>query len=309
MNLQQLRILGEALRHDLNLTEVAKALNTSQSGVSKHIMDLERELGVEVFVRRGKRIVGLTEPGKELAVLVGRILLDLQNIKSVAAHFASRDSGHLALATTHTQARYSLPAVVSVFKQEFPDVELVLHQSGPAEIVAHLMSGRADIAVATEALDNYPEFATFPFYRWHHAVIVPKGHPLLRHGEMTIAQLAEFPIITYSEGFTGRARVDEAFAKAGITPKIAMSALDADVIKAYVELGLGVGIVAAMAVDPGRDKALQMVPSEHLFEANTTRIAVRRGNYLRGFACRFIQLCVPSLNEAEIRAASESDSR
>jgi LysR family cys regulon transcriptional activator len=309
MNLQQLRILGEALRRDLNLTEVAKALNTSQSGVSKHIMDLEQELGVDIFVRRGKRIIGLTEPGKELAVLVDRILLDLQNIKSVAAHFTSRDSGHLTLATTHTQARYSLPPLVSEFKKEFPDVELVLHQSGPAEIVAHLMSGRADVAIATEALDHYPEFATFPFYRWHHAVIVPAGHPLLRRGPITIEQLSEFPIITYSEGFTGRARVDEAFAKAGFTPKIAMSALDADVIKAYVELGLGVGIVAAMAVDPARDKALHRLPSEHLFEANTTRIAVRRGNYLRGFACRFIQLCVPSIKEAEIRAAIGSDPR
>ena len=303
MNLQQLRILGEAIRCDLNLTEVAKALHTSQSGVSKHIMDLEQELGVDIFVRRGKRLVGLTEPGKELAGLVDRILLDLQNIKAVAAHFTSRDSGHLTLATTHTQARYSLPPLVSQFKQEFPDVELVLHQSGPAEIVAHLMSGRADIAIATEALDNYPEFATFPFYRWHHAVIVPEGHPLLRRDAITIEQLAEFPIITYSEGFTGRARVDEAFAKAGITPKIAMSALDADVIKAYVELGLGVGIVAAMAIDPGRDKTLHRVPSEHLFEANTTRIAVRRGNYLRRFACRFIQLCVPAIRETEIRAA------
>jgi len=309
MNLQQLRILGEALRRDLNLTEVAKALNTSQSGVSKHIMDLEQELGVDIFVRRGKRIVGLTEPGKELAGLVDRILLDLQNIKNVAAHFTSRDSGHLTLATTHTQARYSLPAVVSEFKKEFPDVELVLHQSGPAEIVAHLISGRADIAIATEALDNYPEFATFPFYQWHHAVIVAKGHPLLRRGAITIEQLAEFPIITYSEGFTGRARVDEAFARAGVTPKIAMSALDADVIKAYVELGLGVGVVAAMAVDPSRDKALHLVPSEHLFEANTTRIAIRRGNYLRGFACRFIQLCVPSIKEAEIRAASSAEAR
>jgi LysR family transcriptional regulator, cys regulon transcriptional activator len=309
MNLQQLRILGEAFRRDLNLTEVAKALNTSQSGVSKHIMDLEKELGVDIFVRRGKRIVGLTEPGKELSGLVGRILLDLQNIRSVAAHFTSRDSGQLALATTHTQARYSLPPVVSEFKKEFPDVELMLHQSGPAEIVALLMSGRADIAIATEALDNYPEFATFPFYRWHHAVIVPQGHPLLGRDAITIAQLAEFPIITYSEGFTGRARVDQAFAKAGFTPKIAMSALDADVIKAYVELGLGVGIVAAMAIDATRDKSLQVVPSEHLFEANTTRIAVRRGNYLRGFACRFIQLCVPALNEAEIRAASEADPR
>lgn len=307
MNVQQLRIFGEALRQDLNLTEVAKALHTSQSGVSKHIMDLERELGVDIFVRRGKRIVALTEPGKELAKLVDRILLDLQNIKNVAAHFTSRDTGQLALATTHTQARYSLPPVVSQFKKEFPDVHLVMHQSGPAEIVALLMSGRADIAIATEALDNYPEFATFPYYQWHHAVVVPNGHPLLDRGTVTIEKLAEFPIITYSEGFTGRSRVDEAFAKAGVTPNIAVAALDADVIKAYVELGVGVGIVAAMAVDAERDRTLRALPSEHLFKANTTRIAVRRGNYLRGFACRFIQLCVPSITEAAIRAATEAD--
>jgi LysR family cys regulon transcriptional activator len=309
MNLQQLRIIGEALQRDLNLTEVAKALNTSQSGVSKHIMDLEHELGIDIFVRRGKRIIGLTEPGKELAGLVGRILLDIKNIKSVAAHFSNRDTGQMTLATTHTQARYSLPPVVSEFKKAFPDVQLVLHQGGPSEIVAMLMSGQADIAIATEALDNVPEFATFPYYRWHHAVIVPSEHPLLARNTLTIEQIAEFPIITYSEGFTGRARVDEAFVKAGIAPNIAMSALDADVIKAYVELGMGIGIVAAMAVSPERDSTLRMLPSEHLFEANTTRIAVRRGNYLRGYICRFIQLCVASITEADIRAATQVDHR
>ncbi len=303
MNLQQLRIIGEALHRDLNLTEVAKALNTSQSGVSKHIMDLEHELGIDIFVRRGKRIVALTEPGKELATLVERILLDARNIKSIAAHFSSRDTGQLTLATTHTQARYSLPPVVSEFKKAFPDVQLVLHQGGPTEIVALLTSGQADIAIATEALDDVPEFTTFPYYSWHHTVVVPNGHPLLVHNEVTIERIAEFPIITYSEGFTGRARVDEAFAKAGAGLNIAMSALDADVIKAYVELGLGVGIVAAMAVNPARDTGLCVLPSEHLFEVNTTRIAVRRGNYLRGFACRFIQLCVTSLTEEQIRAA------
>ncbi|MBX9824081.1 MAG: CysB family HTH-type transcriptional regulator [Xanthobacteraceae bacterium] len=309
MNLQQIRIIGEALRRDLNLTEVAKALNTSQSGVSKHIMDLEYELGVDIFVRRGKRIVALTEPGKELAERVERILLDVKGIKGVAEQFSSRDTGQLTLATTHTQARYALPLVVAEFKRLFPDVQLVLHQGGPAEIVALLMSGRADLAIATEALDNVPEFATFPYYRWHHAVIVPNGHPLLAENghALTIERIADYPIITYSEGFTGRARVDEAFAKAGITPNIAMSALDADVIKAYVELGLGVGIVAAMAVNPDRDRALRMVPCEHLFQTNTTRIAVRRGNYLRGFICRFIQLCAASITEADIRAATQVD--
>jgi LysR family cys regulon transcriptional activator len=306
MNLQQIRILGEALQRDLNLTEVAKALNTSQSGVSKHIMDLEQELGVAIFVRHGKRIVGLTEPGKELAPLVERILVDLKNIRSIATHFSRQDVGRLTLATTHTQARYSLPSIVSKFKQEFPGVELVLHQGGPAEIVALMMSGQADIAVATEALDGIGELVTFPYYRWHHAVIVPDGHPLLGADPLTIERIAEFPIVTYSEGFTGRARVDEAFARAGLTPNLAISAIDADVIKTYVELGLGVGIVAAMAVKPEGEGALRVLGSEHLFEANTTRIAVRRGTFLRGYASRFIQLCASALSEADIRKAVQA---
>jgi len=301
MNLQQLRILGEALQRDLNLTEVSRALNTSQSGVSKHISDLENELGFSIFVRHGKRIIGLTEPGKELAPLVQRILLDLNNVRSIATHFSRQDVGRLTLATTHTQARYSLPSIVTKFKLEFPRVELVLHQGGPAEIVALMMSGQADIAVATEALDGIAELATFPFYRWHHAVIVPEGHALLSRNPLTIESIAEYPIVTYSEGFTGRARVNDAFAKAGITPNVAISAIDADVIKTYVELGLGVGIVAAMAVKEEGEGILRVLPSEHLFEANTTRVAVRRGTFLRGYACRFIQLCAPSLSETKLR--------
>ncbi len=235
--------------------------------------------------------------------MIERILVDLRNIKTIATHFNRQDIGRLALATTHTQARYSLPAVAPKFKEEFPGVELVLHQGGPAEMVALLMSGAADITIATEALDSIPELVTFPFYRWHHAVIVPDGHPLLRSKRLTLEEIVEFPIITYSEGSTGRARVDEAFGKAGIVPNIAISAIDADVIKTYVELGLGVGIVAAMAVESDRDSALHVIASEHLFEANTTRLAVRRGNYLRGLPCRFIQRCASSFTEAAIRKA------
>ena len=303
MNLQQIRILGTALQHNLNLTEVARALNTSQSGVSKHVMDLESELGFDIFIRHGKRIVGLTEAGKELAPLVERIMFDLKNIGSIASHFSRQDVGRLTLATTHTQARYSLPSIVSRFKQEFPGVELVLHQGSPAEIVALVMSGRSDIAVATDALDGIRELVTFPYYRWHHAVIVPDGHPLLRCDPLTIEQIAEFPIVTYSEGFSGRTRVEEAFAKVGVTPNLAISALDADVIKTYVELGLGVGIVAAMAVKPEGEGGLRVLPSEHLFEASTTRVAVRRGTYLRRYACRFISLCETSLSDVDIRKA------
>jgi LysR family cys regulon transcriptional activator len=309
MNLQQLRIVREAVQQAFNLTEVAKALNTSQSGVSKHIMDFEYELGIDIFVRRGKRLVGLTEPGKELIEMIERIVIDLSNIRKVSEHFKNRATGRLTLTTTHTQARYSLPSVVSQFQREFPGVELVLHQGGPAEIVSLLMSGRADVAIATEALDDVSEFATFPYYQWRHGVIVPKGHPLEQMKSVTIGQVAMHPIITYSEGFTGRARVDQGFEKGGVSPNVVISALDADVIKAYVELGMGVGIVAAMAFNSDRDTELRMLPSEHLFEPNTTRIAVRRGDYLRDFTCRFIQLCVPSLEIATIRAATVADGK
>jgi LysR family cys regulon transcriptional activator len=303
MNFQQLRIIRETVRRNFNLTEVANALFTSQSGVSKHIKDLEDELGVELFVRKGKRLLGLTDPGKELAQIVERMLLDANNIKQLAAQFSNRDEGQLVVATTHTQARYALPQVVKHFKEAFPKVHLVLHQSSPPEIVSMLMEGEADIGVATESLSEVPELETFPYYSWHHSVIVPAGHPLEKAKKLTLKAVAEYPIVTYHHGFTGRARIDKSFAAAGFSPDIVMSALDADVIKTYVELGLGIGIVASMAFDKARDRELRQLASDHLFEDNTTVIAVRRGHYLRGFAYRFIELCEPSLTEPAVRAA------
>ncbi len=303
MNFQQLRIIREAVRRDFNLTEVANALFTSQSGVSKHIKDLEDELGIELFVRKGKRLTGLTEPGKELVGIVERMLLDARNIKRLAEQFASSDQGQLTVVTTHTQARYALPEVVARFKAAFPKVHLALHQAGPKEIVDLLRAGEADIGVATEALDGEADLVSFPWYEWHHSAIVPRQHPLASKGNFSLADLAEYPLITYHEGFTGRARIDGAFADAGITPDIVMSALDADVIKTYVELGLGVGIVASMAFHPRRDEGLVMLDGAHVFPVNTTRIAVRRGHYLRGYAYRFIELCSASLDEAAVRAA------
>lgn len=303
MNFQQLRIVRETVRRNFNLTEVANALYTAQSGVSKHIKDLEDEMGVELFVRRGKRLLGLTEPGKELLPIVERILLDTQNIKRLGDHFAQRDQGQLAIATTHTQARYALPQVVTRFKQEFPKVHLELHQGGPDEIVAMLRSGQADIGVATEALGAEDDLVAFPFYQWHHAIIVPDGHPLTQAGELTLQALAEWPLITYHEGYTGRSRVDAAFAAAGLTPNIVITALDADVIKSYVELGLGVGIIAAMAFHPVRDAGLTLIEAPELFERNTTLIALRRGHYLRDYAYRFLEYCAPELNAARVRDA------
>ena len=303
MNFQQLRIIRETVRKNYNLTEVGNSLYTSQSGVSKHIKDLEDELGIELFIRKGKRLLGLTDPGKELLEIVERMLLDAKNIKHLAEQFSNKDQGQLTIATTHTQARYVLPLVVSEFKKAFPKVHLALHQGSPSEIAQLLTDGQADIGIATEAISQIPELVTFPYYSWHHSVIVPKGHPLEKLKQVTLEDIAEYPLVTYHEGFTGRQHIDEAFLKANLVPDIVMSALDADVIKTYVELGLGVGIIASMAYQEDRDKKISVIPSEHLFANNTTRIAIRRGHYLRGYAYKFIELCSEELTEGKIKEA------
>ena len=300
MNFQQLRIVRETVRQDFNLTTVANALFTSQPGVSKHIKDLEDELGIEIFVRRGKRLLGLTEPGKELLAVVERILLDAQNVRSIADQFSSRETGNLVIATTHTQARYTLPDVIKRFKAEYPKVHLALHQGSPREIAELLSAGEVDIAIATEGLDSVPEVVTFPCYSWHHALIVPQGHPLTQVAEPTLAAIAEYPIVTYHEGFTGRANIDRSFAEAGVVPDIVLSAIDADVIKTYVDIGLGIGIVASMAYHPERDANLVRLDLPGLFGENTTRLALRRGVYLRSYAYAFIDALVPGLSEEKI---------
>ena len=302
MNFQQLRIIREAVRCNFNLTEVGNALFTSQSGVSKHIKDLEDELGVELFVRKGKRLLGLTDPGRDLLEIVERVLLDANNIKNLVEQYSKRDEGQLTVVATHTQARYSLPKVITEFKKAFPKVHLKLHQAGPNEIVSLLLNGEADIGVATEVLSDVTRLDSFPYYSWHHAIIVPVGHPLEQVQPLTLQALAAYPIVTYHEGLTGRAKIDQAFADAQINPDIVMSALDADVIKTYVELGMGIGIIASMAFNPAKDTELRLLPCEHLFSTNTTYIALRRGHYLRSFAYRFIELCSPKLDEATIRA-------
>lgn len=303
MNFQQLKIIREALRQGFNLTEVANALYTSQSGVSKHIKDLEDELGVEIFIRKGKRLLGMTEPGKELAVIAERILLDAQNIRNVATHFSRRDEGELTVATTHTQARYVLPRVVSEFKKQFPRVHLKLHQGRPDEIAAMLLAGKADIGIATEAIAEVPELVSFPYYPWEHALITPADHPLTTLPVLTLKDIAEYPIITYHEGFTGRARLDRVFSAAGLAPDVVMSAMDADVIKSYVEIGLGIGIIASMAYNAGREGSLVLLEAGHLFETNITRIAIHRGHYLRGFEYRFLELCSPTLDATAVHEA------
>ena len=304
MNFQQLRIFREAVHRGFNLTEVAEALFTSQSGVSKHIKELEAELGVELFVRRGKRLIGLTGPGEEMVKVVERMLHDAEDLKSMADQFSRRDEGMLSIATTHTQARYALPDVVIEFKRQFPKVHLTLHESAPDHIVEMLLEGRADIGVATEGLGDSEELAAFPFYRWRHVVIVPAGHELEHAPDLTLAGLAAYPLITYREGFTGRDSIDRAFRNADLDPTIVLSAMDADVIRTYVALGLGVGILASMAVDDLSAQDVIVVGSEGLFEENTTWIAVRRGKFLRSFAYRFMELCDERLSEQEVKKGS-----
>jgi len=303
VNLQQLKIVIETVKQNFNLTEVANSLFTSQSGISKHIKDLEDELGVELFVRKGKRFLGLTEPGKELIQIAERMLLDAKNIKKLADQFSQSDHGQLTIATTHTQARYALPEIIRQFKAAFPKVHLAIHQGSPNEIVEMLKKGEADIGIATESISLINELVTFPFYSWHHAVIVPKGHPLEGKKGVTLEEIAEYPLVTYHEGFTGRKSIDESFGKKGLLPDIVISALDADVIKTYVELDLGIGIIASMAFNKDRDTKLSVVDSENLFSNNTTYIAIRQGHYLRGYAYKFLEFCSKDLNEEKIKSA------
>lgn len=301
MNLQQLKIVRETVRQDFNLTAVAEALYTSQPGVSRHIRDLEDELGVELFLRRGKRLLGLSEPGKELLVLVERMLIDANNIKRLADQYSQVDIGQMTIVTTHTQARYSLPPIVNQFRSLYPKVHLHLHQGSPSEINQMLLDGHADIGIATEVLGNENDLIALPFYNWRHCVVVNRDHPLAGLAQPTLKDVATYPIITYHEGFTGRLKVDQAFQNAGLSPEIAISALDADVIKTYVDLGLGVGVIASMAFNPDNDRSLKVLELSDEFPLNTTCIAVRKGNYLRSYANKFIELCNPELGERKLK--------
>jgi LysR family cys regulon transcriptional activator len=302
MNFQQLRSVREAQRRGFNLTEVAQALHTSQPGVSRQIRELEEELGIELFVRVGKRLTGLTEPGEQVLPVIERLLQEAENLKRAADDFAQAGSGRLRIAATHSQARYALPPAVRDFRAHHPDVSLHLQQGSPQQIARLLLDGEADVGIATEALAQYPELVALPCYRWTHSVVVPPGHPLL-DGPLTLARLAQFPIVTYEPGYTGRSHIDEAFTAAQLTPHIVLSAMDADVIKTYVELGLGVGIVAAIAFDEERDRHLRAIDARHLFEDNMTRLAVRRSAYLRDYVYEFIQTFASPLKREVVDAA------
>lgn len=303
MNLQQLRYLNEIVRRDLKISDAATALYTSQPAISKQIKLLEEELGIEIFVRNGKRIAAITEPGKGLLAIARRMLLDAENFKQFAQEFHSKDSGHLTIATTHTQARYALPPVVKQFIEKHPGVKLGLHQGTPTQIAEQVLHGEADICIATESLTLYEGLVTLPCYEWHHCVIAPTDHPLLNETTLTLEAIAQYPIITYDAAFSGRSKIDAAFERAGLTPEIALTAIDADVIKTYVELGLGIGILAEIAFITEREPHLRMMNARQLFKPSTTRIAIRKNEYLRGFTYDFIELFSPQLTRKIVAEA------
>jgi len=300
MKLQQLRYLTEVARRGLNVSETAEALHTSQPGVSKQIRALEEELGVQVFVRHGKRLVSITEPGKAVVAIAERILAEAQNLRRAGEEYANDKLGTLTIAATHTQARYALPKAVAAFKRRYPKVELLIHQGNPTQICEQLLAGEADLGVATEMISTHTELVSLPVYQWNRCVVVPPRHPLLKAGPLTLEKLVEYPIVTYDFAFANRSLVQKAFETRGLKPHVVLSAQDSDVIKTYVELGLGVGILARMAFDPKRDLALRAIDASHLFESSTTRLGIKRGAYLRNYAYEFIELFAPQLPRAVV---------
>ena len=309
MKLQQLRYIWEVARHDLNVSATAQSLYTSQPGISKQIRLLEDELGVEVFSRSGKHLTRVTPAGQAILTIAGEILQKVESIKQVAQEFSDERKGSLDVATTHTQARYALPPTITSFMKQYPDVSLHMHQGTPMQISEMAANGTVDFAIATEAMSHFSDLIMMPCYRWNRSVVVPKDHPLTQVSKLSLADLAAQPIVTYVFGFTGRSKLDEAFVNAGLEPKVVFTAVDSDVIKTYVRLGLGVGIIATMAFDEQQDKDLVALDASHLFEPSTTKIGFRKGTFLRGYMYDFIQRFAPHLTPDVVREVQTCSNR
>lgn len=309
MKLQQLRYIWEVARHDLNVSATAQSLYTSQPGISKQIRLLEDELGVEVFARSGKHLTRVTPAGQAILSVAGDILQKVESIKQVAQEFSDEKKGSLAVATTHTQARYALPETINSFIQQYPDVSLHMHQGTPMQISEMAADGTVDFAIATEALSHFSDLIMMPCYRWNRSVVVPKDHPLAQLPKLTLKDVAQYPIVTYVFGFTGRSKLDDAFQREGLDPKVVFTAVDSDVIKTYVRLGLGVGIIATMAYEADFDDDLVALDASHLFESSTTKIGFRKGTFLRGYMYDFIERFAPHLTPEVVRQVQAASNR
>ena len=303
MKLHQLRYVSEVVKQGLNISAAAEALHTSQPGVSKQIQLLEDELSLQIFERHGKRLTGVTEPGRNIVELAERVMRDMENIKKVGDEFSHEDVGTLTIATTHTQARYRLPAAVKAFMEKYPQVKLNIHQGNPTQVSEQVQSGEADIGIATEAISHYDKILCLPAYQWNRCVVVPHGHPLIKDVPLTLKKLTAYPLITYDFAFTGGSLVSRVFEQEGLEPNVVLTAIDADVIKTYVGLGLGVGLLANMAYDAERDANLVAIDAKHLFPNSTTFVGVRKDAYLRKFAYEFIQLLAPSFDRKAVNEA------
>ncbi|MGB0468505.1 MAG: HTH-type transcriptional regulator CysB [Pontibacterium sp.] len=309
MKLQQLRYIWEVARHDLNVSATAQSLYTSQPGISKQVRLLEDELGVEVFARSGKHLTRVTPAGQAILKIAGEILQKVESIKQVAQEFSDEKKGSLAVATTHTQARYALPPTITNFIGQYPDVSLHMHQGTPMQISEMAADGTVDFAIATEAMSHFSDLVMMPCYRWNRSVVVPKDHPLAQVSKLTLQDVAAYPIVTYVFGFTGRSKLDEAFQREGLDPKVVFTAVDSDVIKAYVRLGLGVGIIATMAYEEEYDNDLVALDASHLFECSTTKIGFRKGTFLRGYMYDFIECFAPHLTPDVVRQVQSATNR
>jgi len=303
MKLHQLRYIREVARQGLNVSAAADMLHTSQPGVSKQIQLLEEELGLQIFHRSGKRLTSVTEPGHAILAMAERMLREVENIKRVGEDFTRESEGALTIATTHTQARYRLPPAVKSFIERYPGVRLNIHQGSPLQVAELVANGEADVGIATESIADRAELAALPCYTWNRCLVVPLAHPLMQDQPLTLEKITEYPIVTYDLGFTGSTSVKRVFEARGLVPNIVLTAIDSDVIKTYVELGLGVGLLASMAYNAERDRNLAMLDASHLFPDSTTYLGVRRDAYLRGYVYEFIRLIAPNLDRKAVNAA------
>lgn len=303
MKLHQLRYLHEVAKQGLNITNAADILYTSQPGVSKQIQLFEEELGLQIFKRNGKRLVGITEPGRKVLSLAAKVIHEIDNIKRVGDEFSHVETGTFTIATTHTQARYKLPAAVKAFMSQYPKVKLNIHQGNPSQVAEQVASGEADIGIATESITSQDNLLCLPIYHWNRCLVVPIGHELITQGPLTLKKLAAYPLITYDFGFTGGTLVSKTFTEAGLTPNIVLTAIDADVIKTYVTLGLGIGLLANMAYDAVRDSQLVAIDASHLFADSTTYLGVRKDAFLRGYMTGFIEIIAPHYTQKAIKEA------